>query len=247
MDDSWADIFTDAEARTAEYSDTDSDDSDYMPRTEYDLNAVDESEEEGEAGPAIQHQHTQHLRNCMTGRLVDKIQYIFEVMDRLGINLTIFLDAVSWGDGECTANSKIRYERSGLMKSGELPQILHRWWRPPRSSTSNKKRASAASDVMEKFSSECFREVVDQELRAVGSVFRSPAGNDVKEETLTGFSFKEVIPSVQHLAPNLWSVLHGLAYTNSQITRKSSKNPEKVEYTVALLKLKSNSDGWIFY
>ena len=99
------------------------------------------------------------------------------------------------------------------MKSGKPPQILHHWWQPPRSSTSNKKRASAASDVMEKFSSECFREVVDQELHAVGSVFCLPAGNDAKEETLTGFSFKEVIPSVQHLAPNLWSVLHGLAYT----------------------------------
>jgi hypothetical protein len=248
MDDSWADIFTDAEARTAEYLDTDSDDSGFTPRTEYDLDAVDESEEEDEAGPAIQHPHTQHLCNCRTARLVDKIQYIFEVMDPLSINLTIFLDAVSWGDGECMANSKIHYERSGLMKSDELPQILHHWWRPPRrSSTSNKKHASAASDVMEKFLSECFREVVDQELHAVGSVFCSPAGNDVKEETLTGFSFKEVIPSVQHLAPNLWSVLHGLAYTKSQITRKSSKNPEKVEYTVALLKLKCNSDNGFFF
>jgi hypothetical protein len=83
---------------------------------------------------------------------------------------------------------------------------------------------------MEKFSLKCFGEVVDRELCHVGSVFRSPAGNDVKEETLTGFSFKEVIPSVQHLAPNLWSVLYGLAYTKSQITRKSSKNPEKVKF-----------------
>ena len=87
----------------------------------------------------------------MTGRLVDKIQYIFEVMDRLGINLTIFLDVVSWGEGECTANSKIHYEQSGLMKSDKLPQILHHWWRPPRSFTSNKKCASAASDVMKSF------------------------------------------------------------------------------------------------
>ena len=81
MGDSWANIFTDTEAHTAEYSDTDSDDSDYTPRTEYDLISVNESEEEGEAGPAIQHQCMQHLHNCMTGRLVDKIQYIFEVMD----------------------------------------------------------------------------------------------------------------------------------------------------------------------
>ena len=50
MDNSWADIFADAEARTAEYSDTDSNDSDCTPRTEYDLDAVDESEEEDEVG-----------------------------------------------------------------------------------------------------------------------------------------------------------------------------------------------------
>ena len=106
------------------------------------------------------------------------------------------------------------------MKSDELPQILCHRWKPPRSSTSNKKYASAAADVMEKFSSECFMEVVDQELHAVGSVFHLLAGNDVKKETLTGFLFKEVISSIQHLAPNLWSVLHGLAYTKSQITRK---------------------------
>ena len=69
----------------------------------------------------------------------------------------------------------------------------------------------------------------------MGSVFCSLAGNDVKEETLTGFSFKEVFPSVQHLAPNLWSALHGLAYMKSQITRKSHKNLEKVKYAVALI------------
>ena len=40
----------------------------------------------------------------MTERLVDKIQYIFGVMDQLGINLTIFLDVVSWGDGDCMGN-----------------------------------------------------------------------------------------------------------------------------------------------
>lgn len=243
MDDSWADIFTDAEARAAEYSDSDSEGSTYFPGTENDLDGV---EEEEVIGPAIQCQRTQHLRAHMTGRLVDKIQHIFQVMDSLGINLIIFLDAVSWGDSECTANSKVWYEQSGLMRSDELPHILRHWWRPPRSSASNKKRPCAASDVMEKFSSECFREVVDRELCVVGSVFRSPAGEDVKEETLTGFSFKEVIPSVRHLAPNLWSALHGLAYTKSQITSKTRKNPEKVEYRCSRAKKKILTVAHIF-
>lgn len=68
---------------------------------------------EDEVGPAIQCERTQHLRNRMTRRLVDKIhwQYILEVMDSLCINLTIFMDAVSCEDLERTANSQIRYER----------------------------------------------------------------------------------------------------------------------------------------
>jgi hypothetical protein len=75
-----------------EYSD--SEDSAYIP----DHGVVDlEEEDEVRVGPAIQYERTQNLRNCMTGRLVDKTQYILEVMDSLGINLTIFLDAVSWG------------------------------------------------------------------------------------------------------------------------------------------------------
>ena len=74
MDDNWADIFTDAEACTAEYSDTDSDDSAYIPRTDYDFDTVYSEED-----PAI--------------------QYILEVMDSLDINLTIFLDVVSWEMG----------------------------------------------------------------------------------------------------------------------------------------------------
>jgi hypothetical protein len=225
MDDDWADTFLDNEARVAEDSDSDSEDPTYTPGMQ---DGYDDVEEEVDVGPTIQRQHTQHLRDCMTGTMVEKVRCIFELMDGLGINLTLFLDAVSWGDSECTADAKIRYERSGLMKSEELPQILHRWWRPPRSSASHKRRPSAASDVMERFASDCFTEVVDHELGIVGSIFRSPSGEDIKEETLTGFVFEEVVPSVQQLAPNFWSVLHGLAYTKSHRGKNSRKKPEKV-------------------
>ena len=44
-------------------------------------------------------------------------------MDAQGLNLTIFLDALSWGDLDCNS-PKIRYARTGLLLSEELPSIL---------------------------------------------------------------------------------------------------------------------------
>ena len=70
-------------------------DSTYSPGMQ-DVLSHNDVEEEIQVGTTIQCQWTQHLRTHMIGRLVDKIQYILEVMDSLGINLIIFLDAVSW-------------------------------------------------------------------------------------------------------------------------------------------------------
>jgi hypothetical protein len=68
----------------------------------------------------------------MEGSLVEKVVKVLDGMEDLGINLTIFLDALSWGDAACISNATVRYARTGLMKSKELPLILHRWWKPPR-------------------------------------------------------------------------------------------------------------------
>lgn len=62
IDDNWANIFTDAEAHTAEYLDMDSNDSDYIPRTGYGLDGV--HSEEDKVGPAIQYECTKIL--CIT-------------------------------------------------------------------------------------------------------------------------------------------------------------------------------------
>ncbi|OAX34726.1 hypothetical protein K503DRAFT_645542, partial [Rhizopogon vinicolor AM-OR11-026] len=56
-----------------------------------------------------------------------KVEYILRCMDDVGLNLPIFLDLVSWGNPDCITNAKIRYERTALMVSEELPSILRRW------------------------------------------------------------------------------------------------------------------------
>jgi hypothetical protein len=80
----------------------------------------DSDEDEIEVGPAIELQNTQVLRDQLQGKsLVGPIRHILTVMDGLGINLPIFLDALSWGDPECIQDAKIWYSRSALMNSKE--------------------------------------------------------------------------------------------------------------------------------
>ena len=62
---------------------------------------------------------------------MEKVVKVLDVMADLGINLSIFLDALSWGDATCISDTKVRYARTGLMKSKELPLILRQWWKPP--------------------------------------------------------------------------------------------------------------------
>jgi hypothetical protein len=74
--------------------------------------------------------HNQSRRDKLGPDIVNKVCKVLDVMKRLGLNLTLFLDAVSWGDSECIANPTIRIARTGLMTSTELPSILRRWWKP---------------------------------------------------------------------------------------------------------------------
>jgi len=75
-------------------------------------------------GPVIEAINTQNLHVQMEGWMVDKVHEVLHVMAQLRINLTIFLNAVSWGDPECTVDAKVHSAQTGLMKSQELPSIL---------------------------------------------------------------------------------------------------------------------------
>ena len=76
--------------------------------------------------PPIQVVQTRQLRKHLgTGAAVaDKVAAVLHYMNSVGLNLTLFLDLVSWGDEECVTHPKICYERTGLMVSKELPSIL---------------------------------------------------------------------------------------------------------------------------
>ncbi|KAJ7868006.1 hypothetical protein B0H13DRAFT_2253848 [Mycena leptocephala] len=138
-------------------------------------------------------------------------------MDGQGITLANLLDGISWGDEECTQNAKIRVDRTQLLNSAELPGILQRWG-----------SLHGARAVMQNFAFDCSQQILEEEMEQLVKAFKSPAGDDVKEEHLTGISFPQMVARVKKIAPNLWVVLSRLARSQSQQERSPMKNPTNV-------------------
>jgi hypothetical protein len=226
----WDEIFCTRDTEDASEvipTDSNSDlDVDYNPR---DIESGREDSEE--VGPAIQLQRTQLLRENLQRQGKDvagPIRQVLTAMDEAGIDLTILLDGVSWGTPDCIQDAKIRYARSTLLSSKELLSILRRWRKPPRPTGSKDKRPKGAKHTLDSFAGECCQDMLDQELESIAGLFVSPAGDDIKEETLTSLVFDEMIEEMKTHAPTLWCILRGLAYTPEQEKRNTEKNPDKV-------------------
>jgi hypothetical protein len=158
-------------------------------------------------------------------------------MHNEGINLPIFLDALSWGDSQCISDGEIRYARSALMHSKELPGIIRRWWKPPLSPGSHHARPKGGQEVLEAFAEEIMRSTIERELDSLTKILCSPAGKDGDEEELTGASFGDLIHEVKELAPHVWALVRRMAFSSKQEQRNTHKNPEMVILVVDLLKI----------
>ncbi|KAJ7165180.1 hypothetical protein C8R46DRAFT_1035784 [Mycena filopes] len=166
-------------------------------------------------------------------------------MASVGMTVAGFMDALSWGNPACTQDTSIRNARTRFLGSPELPSLLRRWHKPPRPPQSKDARPKGATSVMEQFAHECLLE--DQprhtaprfnlspipgparasqcRMTIFRNIFESPAGEDIKEEHLTGFSFSKTVKRVRETAPHLWHTLFCLARTKIQQQRSPNKNP----------------------
>ena len=140
----------------------------------------------------IQIKQTRRLKGALTGNVVAKVLAVLSCMDSVGLNLPLFLDFLSWGDQECVVNPKIRYERTALMVSDELPGILERWKSPPRVTGSANIWSQGAQPVMEESAFSCIEEVVGKELQGIQELAMCPS-DEVSESGLTRFLIKDMI------------------------------------------------------
>jgi hypothetical protein len=124
LDSSWSETFLHDDDSDFHNSDSDSDSLDFDPSAIL-VDQDSESEDEKDISYGIHTENTCHLQNQMEGNLSKKVQKVLSAMESVGINLPIFLDALSWGDAECIADSKIQYARSSLLMSAEQTSWQH--------------------------------------------------------------------------------------------------------------------------
>ena len=191
----------------------------------------DLSDNEEAPGDPVPRQHTLNMRMRLMGQdIATKVKATLAFMDSQGINLPIFLDALSWGDRGCHSDPKIKYARTALMVSEELPSILERWYNPLRSPNQQKgKRPEGARQTLHEFATKCVCTCVDKEMKISAPLFISPP-EDLSEEHLTGLDFKKLKSDVIQTCPIFWKILRHAAYSQRQELRNRHKDPDMVRH-----------------
>lgn len=148
-------------------------------------------------------------------------------MDVLGLNLPIFLSLLCWGNDACISDPKIRYERTGLMVSEELPKILSRMLNPPRSSVSRSHYTgpAAGTKVLESFAADCMLGVAHRELDRTAHLFLGP--QHLSKDALTRYSFRDAAVNIPEGAPLLWKIIRGSTERTQSLKRKASSRVRK--------------------
>jgi len=65
------------------------------------------------------------------GKLVEQVIAVLKFMCSHDVTLSVLLWAVSWGIKELNTNPLVIFERTSLLVSDKLPEILKNWFKPP--------------------------------------------------------------------------------------------------------------------
>jgi len=165
-----------------------------------------------------------------SGDISNRVLQVLALMDALHINLPLFLWAISWNVPELTSDHQVRFARTALMVSDELPGILAHWHRPPRSHGQGI-RTKAARKALNDWAVEIICETLDDELSILKSTMSLPQ-QDLSEEVLLSISWKEMIQEVKAKAPMLWKLFRYTMCTPRQQQRNQSKDPDAVQFNL---------------
>ncbi len=174
-------------------------------------------------------------------RVEDAIDYM---ANTLKLDLTLFLYYISWTSPEATKSDVIRYARTALMCSEELPTIIKNWHRPPRKHNAGID-THAANKALETWAVDLVLSRVNTEMQDLAPAMRSPP-SQLSEESLLSIKMDDLIADIKKNAPTTWAVYRTASYSAEQEKRNIRKDPDLVchfilsEYVLVLIK--SNSD-----
>ena len=156
--------------------------------------------------PSFSQEQTANFRIESWPDITTKVKAVIAFMQAEKLNVVLFLDAFSWVDEGCIADPIIKQARTQLMTSAELPQILQRWWKPPRSKKSHGARADGARILIEKLSVDCTIALIRDEMSRAKEFLQS---TDIKFSAVELLQLRvtDMIGCMKKGLPNLWDIL----------------------------------------
>jgi len=198
---------------------------------------MDESNAEPDEPKGVQ-THTANRRNAIQGDddLRARVSAVLRCMDEVGLDLPIFLDALSWGCEAVTGDSSAKYQRGLLMNSIELPQIVSRWER----------KSKSARPVLVTHAVNLVNGLIKKEMDAVVDHLRC-AGEDLTEKNLSLITEGEMVLKLKPAAPTLWTILKFASSTSQQEKRnKSDRRKVRRQRDARLVNLLFKSQRSVF-
>ncbi|KAK7029084.1 hypothetical protein R3P38DRAFT_2524942 [Favolaschia claudopus] len=132
-------------------------------------------------------------------------------LESTGFDLTLTLDFLC--EGKYTSrNPTIRYARTALMCSDELPNIFRCCLKPPRwSASAKKKRRTGGRKALAPGAVDWCLEVIHKEMNALTPLLTTDTATDVRAESLTGFTFVKLHADMSVAAPTLVQFMDSLS------------------------------------
>ncbi|KIJ11048.1 hypothetical protein PAXINDRAFT_85068 [Paxillus involutus ATCC 200175] len=185
------------------------DDESPMPKSESD----DEQEDKEDEPPQLE--HTQRKKAVLEGKeLLPKVLKVLDTIHAEGLSLSLFLNALSWGDDQCTASDRVHYARTGLLLSEELPGILLCWYKPACNKNKGRRPAGACC-MLKMFAVDCLDGILERQMEHLALHF-TLLPSELSEIHLTEFNFKALIETIKGEALLVWSVMARFSHSNKQ-------------------------------
>ena len=163
-----------------------------------------------------------------SGLLKERVLAVLDCMHENDIDLINILWAISWNVEGLSGHPSVVLNRTSVLISDDLPQILRKWLNPPRSYASGA-RTKAVRENIKTWALETVLETMDSELKCLKKVMKSKP-SELTEAALLDIKLQDMIDEVSTTAPMLWKTLRHVAYTPLQDFRNTMKNPDLVSH-----------------
>jgi hypothetical protein len=146
--------------------------------------------------------------------LAAAVLQIIELMNKLDMNLALFLNAVLWGSTELTGNGQAQWQRTCLLTYHSLADLVQRMYRPPARHNQSGGCGEGGRRVLREWVEGVVIERMERELTASTRKFQQPKLIEFLElSSLLSIGYKSLIQYHQIHSPTTWKILSNGCYT----------------------------------